>query len=476
MTEKPLAAAQGFRIGFVALARPTFDMALASEVAQTAQASLVNANSEHAPGERSAFNVELMAPDRLVSDLNDADAAASELAAAALDVLIVFQATFADSTLVVRLAERVHAPILLWAVPETRTGGRLRLNSLCGVNLAGHALTLRGKTYEWVYAAPDDAGALAHIQAVARAGHVYRRLRDARLGIIGQPPSGFDSCQLDEAQLSAVLGVQVRQFELERAFADTRAMNGAVVTRTRERLAEHMDNLAALDPKPLEGTLSVYGALRKLAADEGCDALAIRCWPEFFTELGCAACGAMSLLNSDQIPCGCEADANGALTQLILQWLSGEPAFGADLVEFNVQENSAVLWHCGQAPLTMADPAQKMHGGVHSNRKVPLVMEFALKPGRVTLARLSRATGELRLVIGGGEMLSAPPSFSGTSGVVRFDSRLDRGLAPPPAGSGVLATILNEGLEHHLALTYGDHRASLRALAKMLGLPTLELG
>jgi L-fucose isomerase-like protein len=163
-------------------------------------------------------------------------------------------------------------------------------------------------------------------------------------------------------------------------------------------------------------------------------------------------------------PCGCEADANGTMTQLILQELSGEPAFGADMVEFNRADDSAVLWHCGQAPLTMADTS--VQGGIHSNRKLPLVMEFALKAGRVTLARLNRLpNGALRLAIGRGEILRAPKSFSGTSGVVRFDK---------PA-MDVLDTILREGLEHHVAMAYGDHMASLVVLARMLKLPVLML-
>ena len=42
-------------------------------------------------------------------------------------------------------------------------------------------------------------------------------------------------------------------------------------------------------------------------------------------------------------------------------------------------------------------------------------MEFPLKPGRITAARVSQANGRLSLVIGSGTMLSAPKSFSGTS-------------------------------------------------------------
>jgi L-fucose isomerase-like protein len=92
-------------------------------------------------------------------------------------------------------------------------------------------------------------------------------------------------------------------------------------------------------------------------------------------------------------------------------------------------------------------------------------MEFPLKPGRVTVARLSEATGGYRLVVGSGEMVQAPPSFSGTSGVLRFDH---------PAHH-VLDTILSEGLEHHLTLTYGDHVPALLALTRMLNIPVLRL-
>ncbi len=153
------------------------------------------------------------------------------------------------------------------------------------------------------------------------------------------------------------------------------------------------------------------------------------------------------------------------MTQLILQALSGEPAFGSDIVSFDMNANTAVFWHCGKAPLSMADPAVQPRAQIHSNRKLPLLMEFPLKPGRVTLARLSAATGSFRLVIGSGEVVQAPISFTGTSGVIRFDS----------SAQGVLDTILGEGLEHHLALTYGDHVEALLAFAKMMTIPVLHL-
>jgi L-fucose isomerase-like protein len=407
----------------------------------------------------------LIAPDDLIMDMGGVEYAIALFDDEATDLLILFQASFADSTMALRLMESIDAPLLLWAVPEERTGGRLRLNSFCGINLAGHGLTRAGYTYEYIYASPDDATALRKIEAIARAAVVKKRLQSARIGRVGVNPDGFDTCLVNQDGLKTTLGLDIVQLELADVFAGSRTAHPAKVGAIAEQVKARVAGVDALDQTATNGTLGAYVTLNDMAETQKLDGLAVRCWPEFFTELGCSACGAMSMLSDKMTPCSCEADVNGTITQLILQWLSGEAAFGSDLVSFDVDEDIAILWHCGLAPLSMADPDVQPQATIHSNRKMPLLMEFPLKPGRVTLARLSEATGEFRLVIGGGEMIKAPPSFTGTTGTVRFDS----------GAQAVMDTIMNEGLEHHLSLTYGDHREALVALAKMLDMPTLML-
>jgi L-fucose isomerase-like protein len=412
-----------------------------------------------------AGHAEGLLAQRLGADLSRFRRAAEALGGQPLDLLLAFQASFADSSMIVNLARAVDAPLFLWAVPEERTGGRLRLNSFCGINLAAHGLTRAGRQYDWVYAQPEDPAALRSLLTLARAGRVKRLLRSARIGRIGDHPAGFDPCSYDAEAIAARLGAQVVRHELAGIFQGVRTAAGGAIEAALNTLRGRVAGLDALDQPALRGTIGAYLTLKRLAQEDGLAGLAIRCWPEFFTELGCAACGAMSLLSDELTPCSCEADVNGTITQLILQWLSGEPAFGTDVVGFDVEGNSAVVWHCGQAPLAMADPEFQPRGAIHSNRKLPLLMEFPLKPGRVTIARLTEAKGGYTLVIGAGEMLAAPLSFSGTSGVLRFDR---------PAAD-VLATIMDEGLDHHIALTYGDYVAELLALAKLLALPVLRL-
>lgn len=441
-------------IGLIPIARPTFDVALAAEMMGRMRASL------------DGLGCAVHGPADLIMDLDGLRAAAAELLSEPIDLLLVFQASFADSTMVTELARTsAGAPLLLWALPEERTGGRLRLNSFCGINLAGHALRRAGFTYDYVYAQPEDEAALGKLTTLAQAGRVRRTLRSARIGRFGLHPDGFEPCQYDGDALAARVGIQVAQRGLGEVFDGARAAAVSAVEPVLANLAERVDGLDELEQEPLRKTLGAYVTLGRLADEHGYSGLAVRCWPEFFTDLGCAACGAMSLLTEEMTPCACEADVNGVVTGLMLQGLSGEPAFGTDIVGWDLERDETVLWHCGLAPLSMCDPDFRPRTTVHSNRKKPLLMEFPLKRGRVTLARLSQATGEYRLVVAAGEMQVAPMSYTGTSGVLKFDR---------PA-SEVLETIMQEGLDHHLSLTYGDHLDALLALAKLLELPVLRL-
>ncbi len=444
---------QELRIAFVPLARPTFDIPLAEEVTAAVRNQLSEAGYV------------LNGPIDLVMDLEAAKAAAQMVTDAPHDLLLVMQSTFADSTMITALAEATTAPLLMWAVPEAPTGARLRLNSLCGINLGGHALNLRQRKYDYVYAEPGETAVLDKIYTLALAGRAQRMLQTAHIGLVGEHPAGMDTCHLDTAKLNKVFGVSVTQFELDELFHKMDQAPSGTVAEVRRQVDAALPNTASLEQKSLNGTLCAFAVLNQMAAEQKIDGYAIRCWPEIFEQKGCSACGAMSLLNDAEIPSSCEADVNGTVTQLILQAVSGSPTFDVDIVSVDKEQDKVVIWHCGKAPLSMADPTAQPEGGIHSNRKVPLVMEFPLKPGRITAARVSQANGRLTLVVGGGEMLSAPKSFSGTSGVVRFNQ---------PANQ-VLDTIISEGLEHHLAITYGDYVPVLHKLAKLLDLPVLQL-
>jgi L-fucose isomerase-like protein len=276
---------------------------------------------------------------------------------------------------------------------------------------------------------------------------------------------GFDTCAYSEDEMRQLAGVEVDAFRLDTLFGTAKAADAQAVAAIRAEAASALANLDEVDQEQLDRSLRLRRALDVLRESGGYDAFAIRCWPETFTEYGGAVCGPAGMLGEAGVPCACEADVMGALTQLVLMEVAQAPVFLTDLVDMDEADDTGVVWHCGQAPLSMRDPDAAPRATIHTNRKMPLLFEFALKPGRVTLMRISRAHGETKMVIAGGEMLKRPMAFTGTSGVLRFDGGTARALH----------NLMSSGLEHHMALAYGDHRMLLRETAAAMGLPLLEL-
>ncbi|SJZ88410.1 fucose isomerase, partial [Consotaella salsifontis] len=442
------------KIGLAVVGRVNFDVAYAEEKLQKALETL------------KLVDADFIGEPKILFDADAAAAAVPALTAEPLDLLLILQVTFADATMTLGLTEAVDAPVMMWSFPEPRTGGRLRLNSFCGVNLAAHALSRRGKSIDYVHGEPDDASAAGKIATAAKAAALVRRFKSTKLLVVGEHPDGFDPCDFDAGELASRFGITVDQQPVKAFIEEVKAAPEDLADNGWARRSHEFGNLAEMDEVATRKTLKIHGCLSQRAKDKGYAGIAVRCWPDFFIDYGCAACGALALLNEDRIPAGCEADVYGVITSLLLQWASDDGAvFNSDLVDIDTKDDTVVFWHCGQAPIDMADPEAETRATVHSNRKMPLLSEFPLKPGRITVARLSRSGGKLRLMLAGGEMIRRPLAFSGTAGVARLDA----------SAASYLETIISEGLEHHTAVVYGEHRPVLRAFAKRLGIPVVEM-
>ncbi len=461
------------KYGVIALARTTFDMVFAEEMKNRAFAAL------------DAAGIATVGPRTLSCDTAEAEVARNEIEETGdIDLLLIVQITFTDASMTIEMARQSKVPVAIWGVPEPRIGGRLRLNAYCGINLAAHALGKAGLKYRWLFSSPEavniadkltvlaaplnDAGVAAERvlhRNDAAADRVVEKLGHARVSVIGEHPAGFDTCEYDALELRTLTGVSVDRVLLEDAFAKAKSASAARALAHRSEAAKSLAGLDDVDQEQLDRSFRLLCALEDIVKENRADSIAVRCWPETFVNYGCAACGPMAMMNQAGVPSACEADVYGSVSTLMLQELAGEPVWMADLVDVDESDNTAVLWHCGLAPLSMCDPECQAEATIHTNRKMPLLHQFPLKPGRVTLARISQAKNEKKLMVAGAEVLRAPMAFTGTSGVVRFDKPV----------AEVCSMIMNEGLEHHFSLAYGDHVDALRQVASRLGLPVLQI-
>lgn len=88
-----------------------------------------------------------------------------------------------------------------------------------------------------------------------------------------------------------------------------------------------------------------------------------------------------------------ESDVTGGITQLITYWLTGVPYFNGDLSAIFPEQNVIQLWYCGAPSSKLATSLQDIHIRNHAQVGVSVEVEFPLKPGRVTLAKLTRPIG-----------------------------------------------------------------------------------
>ena len=115
---------------------------------------------------------------------------------------------------------------------EPRTGGRLRLNSLCGLNLASHALSCKYRLFRWLYEDPEYTISedLEHLVSGKDSKEIHRDLvrgtiqpnqttgdhsfKGYRIGVIGTHPDGFTSCQYDQNVLANRFATEIFSIEL----------------------------------------------------------------------------------------------------------------------------------------------------------------------------------------------------------------------------------------------------------------------
>lgn len=459
------------KLGVLPLARPTFDLDYAGQNLAAMLARL------------DATGHDIVGPRTFLLDDDMARHAIRDLAVSGVEHILILQGTFTDAGMASAAAVSFDQPLSIWAVPEPRLGGRLRLNSFCGLNLASHAFGRNGRRFSWLYVDPngDVAEDIADLLAGEReprvldastvpapnpeGSRVAKAVQGRRIARIGEHPAGFDTCAYDPVEMKGLTGVEVDERVLDDLFDVARTVPDRVTDVLRAETCKQLTGLDQVDQAGLANSLRLKIGLEVLKSERGYDAFAIRCWPEMFTEFGGAVCGPAAMLGEDGVPCACESDVYGALTQLVLQETAQAPVFLTDLVDIDVKDDTGVVWHCGQAPLSMRDPEIRAEATIHSNRLQPLLYEFPLKPGPVTWMRISQAFNRPRIVLGFGEMLRRPLPFSGTSGVIRFSRDAD----------DVLSDIISSGLEHHIAIAYGDHRPTLRGVAGALELPLLEV-
>ena len=390
---------------------------------------------------------------------------------------IIAQTTFTDAKFITSFAKTFNKPIHLISFKEPRTGKRLRLNSLCGVNLAMHSLIKLKYKPEFSMFINNKLFEMEKINNFLKnkkilKNNTLKKIKNSKkkddiifsrkknLGLVGKRPDGFFTCDYDNREIEKKLNYSLKKIKLETLFNISKNVSTKDITKTKNQIKKDLKSVSKLNANELNKSISIFHGLEKIKNDNKIDTFAIKCWPEMFTQFGCASCGPMAMMNEKGVSSACEADVLGSISCDILNKINNRPSLLVDVVDCDPKTDTLVFWHCGLAPISMAKK-NTASATVHSNRRKALLHDFAFRPGKITIFRVSKSENKLKFIVIKGEVLDKKNSFSGTSGVVRFQTNTYQKLV----------RLFTSGIEHHLAFTYGDVYSEIKKLSAQLNIP-----
>ncbi len=436
---------QKIRLGLVCFARETYDFHAAADIYKAIIGELAPVDA-----------VEWEIIPELVISVEDAKKAAARFSGARVDALVCISGTFHLGHLVLELKKQVRVPVLLWGLDELPyNGGKIRLNSVCGVNLDASNLYKAGiDDYRAIVGKSIDQDWIDAIRVIVA-------LRESHVGIIGYRADGFFNLSVDDPSLYGAMGVLVDHFELSDIYA---AKIESAALAERESAIRSLFDVSELRLEQVQKVAELSAKLDAFCRSKSIDALAIRCWPEFARDFGVSPCAAMSLLQSEGRILACEGDLEGALSMIAHRAIGAETPYLFDFSQVDFDKNFALLWHCGVAPCNLWDGCSVRSLDTYFAGGKGVTAGFVLKPGKVSIARIDSARGKRRLFLQRAEGIPMEKELKGTYLKAVFERPVKE----------VLDLIIENGIAHHASMVYGEYVEPLRIAAGLLGWEIIE--
>ncbi|GGB29849.1 L-arabinose isomerase [Flexivirga endophytica] len=414
-----------------------------------------------------------------ISDPPEGAAAAERLRAADCDLIVGFLTTYMTANMLVPVAQRSDAPVLLLNLQPTEamdhasfdTGAWLAYCGACPLPEMANTFERCGIPFRSVSGYVEDDRAWGRIERWVRAAGIRGDLRRGRHGLMGHLYPGMLDVSTDLTLVTANLGGHVEVLE----FDDLRVRAAAVTEpQVDERMALTRDLFTIEDTvaeDDFRWAARVSLGLDRLADDFELDSLAYYhrgLEGEQHERLGAGMILGASLLTARGIPAAGEYELRTSLAMLITDRLGAGGSF-TEFQALNFSDDVVEMGHDGPAHLAIAEgkPILRGLGTYHGKRGWGVSVELEVRRGPVTTFGIAQLRdGTFRFVASRGEVVPGPLLQIGNT-----TSRVDFGCDPGVWTDAWSATAIS----HHWALAVGDILPQLRNVADLLGIELVEV-
>jgi L-arabinose isomerase len=414
-----------------------------------------------------------------ISDAQEGAAAAEKLRVAGCDIIVGFLTTYMTATMLLPIAQRSDAPVLLINLQPTEamdhatfdTGQWLAYCGACPLPEMANTFTRCGIPFRSVSGYLEDERAWTRIARWVKAAGVRAALRHGRHGLMGHLYPGMLDVSTDLTMVPANFGGHMEVVE----FDDLRVrVNAATDEQVRAKMEQAREVFAithSVVDEDFQWAARVSVGLDRLVQDFELDSLAYYhrgLEGELHERLGAGMILGASLLTARGIPAAGEYELRTSLAMLIMDRLGGGGSF-TEFQALNFFDNVVEMGHDGPAHLAISDgkPLLRGLGVYHGKRGWGVSVEFDVKHGPVTAFGVGQTRdGRYTFVASEGTVVAGPLLRIGNT-----TSRVDFGCDPGEWTDAWSAS----GVGHHWALGTGHRVAELRATAELIGVEFREM-
>ena len=183
-----------------------------------------------------------------------------------------------------------------------------------------------------------------------RVAAAWEAVRFSRVGLIGEPSDWLVASDVDRSFLKGQLGIELVEIPIDEL---VHAVKEADVPRKDAgRFAKEAGRTVEPDKDELRGAVALYTALKSLIEAYRLSACSVRCF-DLITRIENTGCYALSRLNDERIPAGCEGDLQALFTLFLGIAVSGQSAFMGNVASVDTDARTIGLAHC-TCPLSLA--------------------------------------------------------------------------------------------------------------------------
>lgn len=354
-------------------------------------------------------------------------------------------------------------PLLIWGIGGTvdKTGKLQSPAAAAAITSFIPIIRELGFKYEIICEKPDEPHRYADVERFVHLVASAKKIKNARIGLIGYADMGLYSCAYDKTGIFKKLGVDIEDYS---GYEITKMMAECPKDELDKIITDIKKNMIfenKITDKALENVSRLYYAMKNKADGRELDAISIKCVHGTTSILGFNPCLAQSLLANKDLSVICECDAYGLMTSIILSTITDNAS--AFMENYEVYDNEVLVGACGFIPAEFAESVVKIRSANLGEYIDGISNVSKLKSGEVTFGRFYNGDGKFKLFLSKGlaqptpkwtEMGWAEPTPDFPSTLLKLEIPMDKYIENVPG--------------QHIIMVYGDYIEQVKKVCYLL--------